>query len=372
MSNIYEYEFDMLVFIGRFRPLHNGHKHVIDEALKKARHVLVLTGSANRPRTRKNPWTAVEVEEMLWRTYKQEIRDSRIIVQFLDDHMHDHDFHWCMDVHKKVAYVQNKLADDDWPIPRTIGLIGFSKDHTSYYLKKFPQWGSVNVHGYKVQQLGMPGLGVTLNATDLRDSILAGTWNYSRQHVPEPVAEYLDTWIPRNVEFIDGLRDQRDFAAQYKIEHQYAGNKPYRPIMTTTDSVFIQSSHVLLGKRKLNPGKGLWALPGGFAHDDEVLADSSLRESHEETRIKLPRSMLDLSFRFKHVFSDPNRSDDRGRIITHAYLYLLNDNTSLPLVEANDDFEEVKWVPLGLLQAHELYSDHFWIIHKMINLIPCD
>lgn len=33
---------DLLVFIGRFQPFHNEHKRVIDVALEKAKHVLVL------------------------------------------------------------------------------------------------------------------------------------------------------------------------------------------------------------------------------------------------------------------------------------------------------------------------------------------
>lgn len=39
---------------------------------------------------------------------------------------------------------------------------------------------------------------------------------------------------------------------------------------------------VLLGRRAIDPGYGLWCLPGGFVNDDEHPADSAVRECMEE------------------------------------------------------------------------------------------
>ena len=39
---------------------------------------------------------------------------------------------------------------------------------------------------------------------------------------------------------------------------------------------------VLLGRRAIDPGYGLWCLPGGFVNDDEHPADSAMRECMEE------------------------------------------------------------------------------------------
>jgi len=52
-----EKEFDLLVFVGRFQPFHKEHKRVIDIALEKSRHVLILVGSAGKARTIRNPFT---------------------------------------------------------------------------------------------------------------------------------------------------------------------------------------------------------------------------------------------------------------------------------------------------------------------------
>jgi ADP-ribose pyrophosphatase YjhB (NUDIX family) len=39
---------------------------------------------------------------------------------------------------------------------------------------------------------------------------------------------------------------------------------------------------VVLGRRAIEPGYGLWCLPGGFVNDDEHPADAAVRECREE------------------------------------------------------------------------------------------
>src|SRR5262249_60582069 len=40
--------------------------------------------------------------------------------------------------------------------------------------------------------------------------------------------------------------------------------------------------HVVVGRRAIEPGYGLWCLPGGYVNDDEHPADSAVRECREE------------------------------------------------------------------------------------------
>ncbi len=61
-------------------------------------------------------------------------------------------------------------------------------------------------------------------------------------------------------------------------------------ISVTTDCVIFfrnkQDTKVLLVKRKKDPFKDKWALPGGFLEDEEPLEDGAKRELEEETGSK--------------------------------------------------------------------------------------
>lgn len=54
MKNV-TFEFDFLVFIGRFQPFHKGHAKVLRQALESASQVIILAGSAHQPRSTRNP-----------------------------------------------------------------------------------------------------------------------------------------------------------------------------------------------------------------------------------------------------------------------------------------------------------------------------
>lgn len=109
--------------------------------------------------------------------------------------------------------------------------------------------------------------------------------------------------------------------------------------------------HILLIERKLEPYKGMWALPGGFMHIDETIEKCAARELAEETGVR------GAYLRQFGVFSDVTR-DPRGRVVTIAFLALIN-KSDYRLI-AGDDAARAEWFDLDRLPP--LAFDHSDIV----------
>ena len=116
------------------------------------------------------------------------------------------------------------------------------------------------------------------------------------------------------------------------------------------------------------PGKGLWAAPGGFLEPRDTLWQSCLRELSEETACPLDEATLRAAMRAVKVFDHPDRSQ-RGRTITHGHYFDLG-NIPLPPVVGGDDAQQALWVPLDQLAAMEdqLFEDHFHLLDSFLGL----
>jgi bifunctional NMN adenylyltransferase/nudix hydrolase len=205
-----------------------------------------------------------------------------------------------------------------------------------------------------------------LDATSIRDLYFKQNvnMNFIRSVVPAPAYVFLDNWT-RTTEYAQIIRE-REFIETYKKQYS---NLPYPPIFVTTDAVVIQAGNVLMIKRRSEPGKGLWALPGGFvnADTDKSLEDAMLRELSEETGIKVPEKVLRGSIQDYKVFDAIGRSA-RGRTITHAFKILLTDGEwNLPKVKGADDAEKAEWIPIGQLESEMCFEDHWEIIQHFLG-----
>jgi bifunctional NMN adenylyltransferase/nudix hydrolase len=337
-------EFDALVFIGRFSPLHKGHEAVIKEALKKANYVIVLVGSAFQPRDIRNPWTFEERKQMI----KSVFPGGRVIVSPLKDYPYD-DNKWLAAARSTVYSSIPFLSDST-----EIGLIGHNKDHTSYYLNMFPDWKSIEVDNFQ-----------SINATDIRNYIFSNPYEYNwlnTPHISGPVLDILVNIIDDHK--MDNLIYEWNLIKDYRQQWEAS---PYPPTFVTVDAVVVQSGHVLLVKRKSAPGIGLWALPGGFLNKDETLLNGAIRELKEETKIKVPVPVLKGSIKAHKTFDDPHRST-RGRTLTTAYFIDLGGDTKLPKVTGADDAEKAVWVPFNEVDRTKLFEDHFHIIDYFTNI----
>ena len=110
-------------------------------------------------------------------------------------------------------------------------------------------------------------------------------------------------------------------------------------------------------------------MPGGYIDCNKTLLDSAIKELREETGLKVPTKVLRGSIAGECTFDDPKRST-RGRIITHTFLFQLDDSQPLPKVKGGDDADDAMWVTLDdvVKMRSVFFEDHFSILTKMLNI----
>lgn len=338
---------DVTVVIGRFQPFHNGHAMLLAHALQSAPRVVVVLGSSFHARSPKNPFTWQERAAMISGTLAAHDRERVAYVQVRDYY---DDRRWARAVRHAV---NEKCASGAC----RIALAGYFKDASSYYLNHFPEWGLVTCDN--VPNIDATGIRrVLFEAQDVDVSL-----NVLAEVMPAAVRQYLQAWsvLPGYPPLVEEHRKLEAYKSAWKAA-------PYPPIFVTVDAIVRTADHVLLVQRGDFPGKGLWALPGGFLDQHERLLAGTIRELHEETRLAVLPSTLAESLVDVKVFDHPDRSL-RGRTITHAHYFDLKADT-LPEVRGDDDAASATWVPVAELKALEemFHDDHFHILNDFLRL----
>ncbi len=130
-------------------------------------------------------------------------------------------------------------------------------------------------------------------------------------------------------------------------------------IFLTVDAAIFRKKagnlQILLIRRKNEPFKDSWALPGGFVDDGEDLEDAAIRELEEETSVK-----IDHAEQLK-AFGKPGR-DPRHHTVSVAFKAFVPGNT---MAVAADDAKEIGWFAVDDLPA--LAFDHEEIIAFALN-----
>lgn len=323
--------YDHLIFIGRFQPFHDGHHFVITQALKHAKQVIILIGSANSPRTLKNPFTFEERQAMI----TQSFQDSRLVCLPIDDDLYN-DHRWLANIQQAVATVTS-------PCDR-VGIIGHTKDDSSYYLSLFPQWGFIELPNFD-----------DLSATPMRKRYFAQ--KQIDERLPTASRQFLQTFIGSD----DYAKLHREYAHIQAYQQSWQ-DAPYPPIFVTADALVVQAGHVLVVERGGDYGHGLWALAGGFLDKDETLLECAIRELYEETGLVIDKSAL----KARRTFDAVGRSL-RGRTITTVFHFELTGD-KLPDVSGSDDAVRAFWLPLSQLDGKRMFEDHHSIINAMLGL----
>ncbi|HZY17901.1 MAG TPA: NUDIX domain-containing protein [Ramlibacter sp.] len=183
------------------------------------------------------------------------------------------------------------------------------------------------------------------------------------QHLPADARAFLRDWADS-----ERFAIVRDDWRQIATEKRAWSVAPYPVVLVTVDALVRAGGHVLLVRRGRSPGKGLWAVPGGFLEPREPVLQAALRELVEETGLPLSRREMQQRLRRVHIFDHPERSQ-RGRIVTHAFFFELGD-AEPPPVQGGDDAAAAQWVPQAQLTSLEaqLHDDHFHILDTFLGL----
>lgn len=407
-------QYKLAVIIGRMQFLHNGHIHLFREAAKKADQLLVLVGSADKAPSPSNPFSYADRERVIREAISEIFPDCGHLVgvkPLADDYREEQ---WQLNVMNAVtAYCDEQMPETGLRITdKDIVLVGHEKDDSSYYLRSFPQWAfynapndrGLNATDFRKELFDLepqkdytflPRLYDLLQSLDKKDGAelskiiqdyIDNSFNliqhfkldskYTRIMRLMPDMTHLKLNSPASMhafleEYIrsDRYFNMREESQRYRDDKFSWSMAPYPVTFVTTDAVVTYKSSILMIRRKFNPGKGLWALPGGFLGADQWIRDSVIRELREETRIAIPNDDLLRIMQPIQVFDNPGRSL-RGRTITHAARFNL-DHLGLekrPKVRADDDAEAVRWFTFSeILKADsELFEDHAEIIKRLV------
>ncbi|MDR0230024.1 MAG: NUDIX hydrolase [Flavobacteriaceae bacterium] len=129
-------------------------------------------------------------------------------------------------------------------------------------------------------------------------------------------------------------------------------------IFVTVDIVLVKEEDnikkILLIKRKNEPFKDAWALPGGFVDENEDLEIAAKRELEEETCIKC--TTLKQVGAYGKPFRDP-----RSHVVSIAYTGKVSNDV---VGKAADDAKELAWFAITELPV--LAFDHADIVHDAL------
>ena len=141
---------------------------------------------------------------------------------------------------------------------------------------------------------------------------------------------------------------------------------PNRPIVGV-GAVILQDEKIILVKRRAEPGRGRWSIPGGTVHVGEKVRDATIREAKEESGLDI--EIID--DRPMDVF-DSIITDDRGRVQYHFTLLEFLAKSKGGTLAAAEDAADARWVSLDEVKKYDLtnsfrtfFEKHEGELHKI-------
>lgn len=112
-------------------------------------------------------------------------------------------------------------------------------------------------------------------------------------------------------------------------------------------AVVVCSNKILLEKRKNEPGKGKWSIPGGIVELGEKAERTAIREVKEETNLSVEKpELMDVV--------DNVELDENGKVKYHFVIIDYFVHIKGGRLKASSDAAELKWVKLGNVENYVL------------------
>jgi len=121
---------------------------------------------------------------------------------------------------------------------------------------------------------------------------------------------------------------------------------PKQPIVGV-GAVIICDSKILLERRKNEPGKGKWSIPGGLVELRESVEETVIREVMEETGLEVEEPML-------IDVVDNVTIDENGKVKYHFVIVDYFVKLKGGVLNASSDAAELEWVQLSTVENYDL------------------
>lgn len=121
---------------------------------------------------------------------------------------------------------------------------------------------------------------------------------------------------------------------------------PSQPVVGV-GAIIVCDGKILLEKRKGEPGRGKWSVPGGLVKLGESVETAVIREVKEETGLETAEpQLIDVT---DNIVYDENGEVKYHFVIVDYFLKVKGGE-----LKAADDAEELKWVPLNTVEKYDL------------------
>ncbi len=251
--------------IGRWMPLHNGHKAFLLKLAKEYSRVVVMIGSCYESGTKSNCIPAIEREKMIRAIFSQARipKDKYTIVHVPDTATFEE---WIYNV-RSICHANNVTHFCTGNQKDILGVLEARGESLGFEMIN-PEDGS----------------DFPYHATDIRKLIIEG--NY----------DGLDNLIPEEIKPILFRNSFKEIIAASKNNGiKFVKGRQTVDVILLIRNISDGKVYVLLGKRSMSKVDfpGYLALPGGGIDDFESPYDAAVREFYEETGLKI--KMIDNS-----------------------------------------------------------------------------